>query len=94
LPVRAANIRRRTLDLELPQRQTTSAALGPGVLTGDPISVPFEGAGFAAHDEPFAVLSLGTAQGVLGVAHGTARRVPFPLYTGKFCLRHVVLPFP
>ena len=94
LPVRAADIRRRTLNHELPLPQMAPASLGTGVLMRDPIPVPFERVGLAAGDEPLAILAFGTAQGVLGVARRPSRRIPFLLHPCELRLRHCVLARP
>jgi hypothetical protein len=92
LPVRAADIRRRTLDSKLSLREKAAAPLGPGALTNDPISVPFECVGFAARDEPLVIPAFGATQRLLGAAHGVRRAVPFSLRTREFRLRQLVLP--
>src|SRR4051794_12268230 len=93
-PVRAADICRRTLDRELLLGQMLAATLDPGMLTKDPIPMPFERIGHIACEEPFAIVRSRSAQGVLSGRHRAGCYVPFLLYTREFRLCHLVLAHP
>ncbi|MEP7305668.1 MAG: hypothetical protein ABJA98_09135 [Acidobacteriota bacterium] len=94
LPVRAADIRRRTLNLKLSLGQLATTAFSTSTLTSDPISMPFERRGFATFDEPVSIGEVRAVDGARGVGQRHRRTVSQLLNTGQLPQRSLVLASP
>jgi hypothetical protein len=91
LPVRATDIRRSTLHVNLLPGQLAATDLSTGTLTGDPISMPFEARGLAALDETVAILGASPIDRARGLGRGQRRAISQYLHAREFRQRKIVL---